>query len=85
MWIVYVIQNDLSKQLYFGVTQDLKRRIEEHNHGGKKFTTKKGNWLLIYAEAYRSKQDAFLREKRLKHHASGKYELLKRLKHSIIV
>ena len=38
--------------------------------------------MLIYAEAYRDKRDAVLREHKLKHHGSGKHELLKRLSHS---
>ncbi len=85
MWIVYVLQHTDSRKLYFGVTKDLKQRIQEHNSGGKKYTTRlHGIWVFVYAEAYRSKEDALLREKRLKRHASGKHELLKRLKNSLI-
>jgi len=81
-----VIQNDVSLEKYIGVTKNLAKRLEEHNQGGKKFTTRKnGMWILVYAEAYLSESDALLREKRLKHHASGKIELLKRLKHSLLV
>ena len=86
MFIVYLIQNDVTLEKYIGVTKNLLKRLEEHNRGGKKFTTRKnGKWLLIYAEAYRSETDALLRETRLKHHASGKIELLKRLKNSLLV
>ena len=67
MWILYLIQNTESKEMYFGLTSDLKKRLQTHNAGGKKFTTRnKGEWVLIYAEAYRSKGDALAREKRLK-------------------
>ena len=84
MFIVYLIQNDFTLEKYIGVTKNLKKRLDEHNQGGKKFTTRKnGRWILIYAEAYRSESDAILREKRLKHHASGKIELIKRLKNSL--
>ena len=85
MWIIYVIQNNHTRETYIGYTQNLKQRLETHNKQGKKFTTRKsGMWILIYAEAYRSKQDAVLREKRLKNHGSGKVELFKRLKHSML-
>jgi putative endonuclease len=86
MWIVYLIQNNLTLEIYIGVTLDLKKRIKTHNAAGKKFTTRKnGEWILIYAEAYRSKGDAMLREKRLKNHGSGKRELYKRLKESSLI
>ena len=83
MWVVYVIQNSGTKELYFGFTSNLKRRLGEHN-AGKNISTKRntGKWILIYAEAYRDKKDAFNREQRLKHHGSGKHELLKRLPNS---
>jgi putative endonuclease len=85
MYIVYLIQNTFTKELYIGFTTDLKQRLRNHNSKGKKFTTRKnGSWILIYAEAYRSKNDALEREKRLKNHGSGKNELIKRLKESLI-
>jgi len=85
MWIVYIIQNNCTKETYIGYTQNLKQRLDTHNKKGKKFTTREnGEWVLIYAEAYRSKQDVLLREKRLKNHGSGKVELFKRLKNSML-
>ena len=85
MWVVYIIQNDVTLEKYIGITENLKKRVKTHNSGGKKFTTRKnGIWILIYAEAYRSKSDALLREKRIKHHASGKIELFKRLTNSLL-
>ena len=85
MWILYLIQNTDSKERYFGITTDLKKRLQTHNSGGKKFTTRKeGEWILVYAEAYRSKDDALVRERRLKVHGSGKIELIKRLKNSML-
>ena len=85
MFVVYIIQNDSSLENYIGVTSDLKRRIQEHNSNGNKHTTRKnGKWILIYAEAYRSKIDSYQREKRLKSHGSGNIELFKRLKNSLL-
>lgn len=85
MWIVYCIQHTATKQLYFGVTYDLKQRIQRHNAKGKKFTTRKeGEWVLVYAEAYRAREDAIEREKRLKRHGSSKHELVKRIQKSLL-
>ena len=85
MWVVYVIQNTFSLEPYIGITENLAERLKTHNAKGKKFTTRKnGEWILIYAEAYRSKNDALAREKKLKHHGSGKIELFKRLEKSLL-
>lgn len=84
MFYVYLLQNEVTKETYIGSTNELKRRLAEHSKGGKKFTTRKeGVWELIYTEIYKSSADAKLRESKLKHHGSGKHELLKRLQHSL--
>jgi putative endonuclease len=82
---VYLIQNVNSKELYIGCTSNLEERLKAHNNKGIKFTTRKsGRWIYIYAEAFRSKEDARTREKQLKQHGAGKRELLKRLQKSIV-
>jgi len=85
MYVVYLIQNTSTHEKYLGITNDLKKRLKAHNSGGKKYTTRlKGKWVLIYAEAFRSKEDAYNREKKLKNHGSGKIELIKRLEKSLL-
>ena len=80
MWTVYILQHTETEQIYIGVTKDLKKRIAAHNAGKQRSTIRKqGEWRLVYAEAYRSKEDAIQREQRLKHHGSAKHELLKRV------
>ena len=85
MWVVYVIQHSVSKDIYIGVTGNLKRRIEEHN-ANKNFSTKRkqGKWIIVYAEAYRNKNDAYQREFRLKQRGRAKQELLKRIARSLL-
>jgi len=85
MFYLYLLQNDASKEIYIGFTGDIKQRLKEHNGGGNKFTTRKeGVWRLVYTEIYKSEKDARLRERKLKAHGSGKHELLKRLKNSLL-
>ena len=85
MWVVYLLQNNCTNELYFGITKNLRARIAQHNRGGHKYTTRQNSrWILIYAEAYRSKADALERERKLKHHGSGKHELLKRVQKSLL-
>ena len=80
MYIVYVLEHTDTRQFYIGYTIDLKRRVREHNTRGHKFTTRKtGQWILVYAEAYRDEHDAHERERKLKIHGSAMNSLLKRL------
>ena len=85
MYSVYVIQHNATKDIYIGRTNNLRRRLREHNASQQKATKRNdGEWILIYAEAYRSKEDAVKRELRLKQHGRAKQELLKRAKFSRI-
>ncbi len=85
MYIVYLIQNDSTKELYYGVTTNLKERIATHNRNGKKSTTRNnGTWILVYAEAYRDKEDAYRRERKLKDHGRSIQELKKRIEKSLL-
>ena len=80
MYYVYVLRG--AKEFYTGATNDLRRRISEHN-SGKNFSTKnKGPWKLVYYEACESSKDAFTREKYLKT-AWGKRYIKGRIKNSI--
>ena len=86
MWKVHVIQNNLTQKIYIGCTNDLKKRVEKHNSQTNKGYTGRlrGRWVLIYAEAYRSKEDAFRRESKLKDHGSSKHELKRRISGSLL-
>ena len=85
MYCIYVIQHDITRQIYIGKTNDLKRRIEEHNSGQQKATRRKnGKWFLIYAEIYRSQKDTDRREKMLKQHGSNKRWLKDRIQNSLL-
>ena len=52
--------------MYVGLTDDLKRRIEEHNTGQNIFTKAYLPWELVFYEAYKDREDASRREKYLK-------------------
>jgi len=80
MYVMYVLEHSDTRQLYVGYTTDLKRRIRDHNNRGQKYTTRKtGEWILVYAEAYRDENDARDRERKLKIHGGAMNSLLKRL------
>jgi len=69
MFYVYVIKNLLTHKRYTGYTKNIHQRIKKHNTNHKGYTGQRGEWVLVYSEQYRNKNDALLREKFLK---SGK-------------
>lgn len=69
MRYVYVLKSERNGRLYKGVTNDLKRRLKEHNAWSVPFTKNLKPWKLVYYEAFLEKEDATKEEKFLK---SGK-------------
>lgn len=78
MWKVYILKCQRTGLLYSGITQNLERRVKEHNAGKSKFTSGHVPWKLIYQEACSSNEEARTREKYLKS-AAGKKFLIKKL------
>jgi len=65
-WHVYVIKCKDAK-LYTGITNNLERRIKEHNCGnGCKFTKYRTPVKLVYTEDYPTRQEALRREAQIK-------------------
>jgi putative endonuclease len=66
-YFVYVLYSDSHQVKYTGFTEDIERRLYEHNNGllGK-FTKGKGPWRIIYLEEFGSKTQALVREKYFK-------------------
>lgn len=74
MYYVYVLENQNDKSLYIGFTDNIQRRVFEHQNGKGGRTTKlKKDWKLIYFEGYLLKEDALDREKFLKGGSGRKY------------
>ncbi len=82
MYFVYIIQSELTRDLYFGYTNDLDRRIQQHNDGENASTKFGIPWQIIYCEGYRSEKDARVREKKLKHYGNARTYIKSRIKNS---
>lgn len=83
MFYVYVLKSKKDKQLYIGYTNNLKRRIKEHNQGKNFSTAQRGILLLVYYESFISQEDATIREKQLKQFKSAYGQLKKRIANSL--
>jgi putative endonuclease len=69
-YIVYVLISESTGRRYVGQTDDLDRRICEHNskiHNPRKFTSRNsGPWRLLHKEEFATRAAAMAREKWLK-------------------
>lgn len=68
MYFVYILQSLKDKKFYTGITNNLERRLKEHNKGKKSTpsTAYRGPFKLVYFEKFNSRQVARKREKFLK-------------------
>jgi putative endonuclease len=80
MFFVYILKSKTDKKLYVGCTNDLRKRLKEHNLGLVESTKSRKPFYLIYYEAYISKEDAFTREHNLKLRAKALRQLQNRIK-----
>jgi putative endonuclease len=66
-YFIYIVTNKIKTVLYIGVTNDLQRRIYEHENGLLPGFTKKYNChFLVYYEHFQNINDAIEREKEIK-------------------
>ena len=72
MYWVYVLANDDSSRRYVGFTNNIERRLKEHNSGHTR-STKNQKWSVIYKEQLEDRPSARKREKYLKSAAGRRY------------
>ena len=73
MYYVYILYSKSIKKFYVGYTYDLILRLERHNSGWGKFSSKGIPWKLVYQEEFINKSDAIKRENEIKSKKSIKY------------
>jgi len=78
-YYVYVLESLKDQNWYTGYTQELKKRLKEHNSGVTKSIKHRRPFKLIYFEGCLNEQDAMAREKYLKS-GMGKRYIRNRLK-----
>jgi len=67
MWYVYILECT-DKTLYTGITNDIKRRLVEHNEGNKgaRYTRARRPVKLVYYKKFKSRSRALQEECRIK-------------------
>lgn len=71
LFTVYILRNSLTGRHYIGNTNDLVRRLSEHNRGHTRSTRQKGEWEVIYKEEYNDSIEARRRELQIKSFKGG--------------
>ncbi len=64
MYYTYILYSPKFAKHYTGHTDDLERRILEHNETGEKgYTIRFRPWELLHYEVYKTRTEAIMREK----------------------
>jgi len=66
MYYVYILKSEKDGSRYIGVTEDLKRRLTEHNSGNALYSSAKKPFKIIWDCAFTTKTRAHEFEKYLK-------------------
>jgi predicted GIY-YIG superfamily endonuclease len=67
---VYVLQNREGK-FYIGTTDDVARRLQQHNHGESRWTRGRGPWRMVWQSEDLSLSEARKLENRMKRQKGG--------------
>ena len=84
MYYFYVLKSKKNSEIYFGYTEDLRERLKQHNSGEVKSTRLKKPFILVYYEAYYSKEDAKHREYSIKLRGNAYLQLKRRIKNCVV-
>ena len=66
MYYTYILLSDFDNKFYIGFTDNMERRLKDHNSGKVSSTIARRPFRIIYYEAHLSKSDALRREKYFK-------------------
>lgn len=63
MYYVYILQSQKDFGFYTGLTENISRRLREHNSGQVKATKARAPFMVTYTEMFETRQKARAREK----------------------
>ena len=74
---VYILRSQTIGRYYCGHTDDLARRIHQHNdpnyHGSRTTKVFQGPWELVWSQAFESRRGAMETERRVKKRGIGRF------------
>ena len=74
MYFIYILYSESANKYYVGHTDNLERRLFEHNNGMTRFTSNiASDWIIMYTETFESRTLAAKREREIKARKSRVY------------
>jgi putative endonuclease len=73
MYSTYILWSEKLQKYYVGHTDNLSRRLLEHNSGKSHFTKTGIPWIVKFEEDFESRSDAMKREQQIKDRKSKQY------------
>jgi putative endonuclease len=70
---VYILYSERIDRYYVGRTENIEKRIEDHNAGRSTYTRRGRPWRLVYQEEFERKAEAIDREIEIKKRKSRRY------------
>jgi putative endonuclease len=71
-YFVYILQSKVTANFYIGQTQNLVKRLDEHNSGKSKYTSRDAPWNLVWYGIVNSRKESYGLEQKLKGFKSRK-------------
>ena len=62
LYYTYILKSESHGTYYYGSTQNLKKRLIEHNNGRVRYTKGRRPWKLHYFEEFATRSEASKRE-----------------------
>jgi len=84
MFYLYILKSKKDDKLYIGSTNDLRRRLSEHNNGKVNSTKTRRPFELRYYESFYKEVDARKREASLKKDGKALGQLKRRISESLL-
>lgn len=73
IYITYILKSVEYDKTYVGITDNIDRRINQHNNGYNTYSKRYKPWKIIHTEPYQNRKNARVREKYLKSCAGRKW------------
>lgn len=73
MWYTYILYSEKVDKYYTGYCENLELRLERHNSGWGKYSSRGIPWEVVYFEEFSNKGSAIKRENEIKRKKSRKY------------
>ncbi len=72
-YVVYILFSEKLGRYYCGQSDNLEKRLVNHNNGGKKYTSKGVPWILIKVYNCGNRSEAIVLERKIKKRGIKRY------------